>query len=148
MFDINLFITAEIEQDLEQKIEIADKVDMLIKLINYENEFPEYAEEISNLYYLNTSERYDSSEYFITEDDKEFILEYASATGNFDKTKVLLNDILSSYKGEMNYDEVIANAQNEISPITNIEDYEFSSKKIQVSESQSKRSYKGFIYPK
>ncbi len=148
MFDIELLITDEIEHILKQKEKIEDKIKILIRLINYETEFPEYAEEISSLYTLSTGERYECSEYFLTDDDTEFILEYAAATDNLKKTKELLNNILSSNDDGTNYDEIISFAQNEISSVSNIDDFDLSEKVDEnIGGNQKRRRYKGFIYP-
>ena len=148
MFNIDLLINDTIESILEQKEKISDKVEVLIKLVDYENEFSEYADDISDFYSQNTNERYENSHYYLNDDDKEFIIEYAVTTENIAKTKALLNDILSTADGEMDYDEVISSAQNEITSIANIGDFDLSGDKDNSGIAKdTRRSYKGFLYP-
>ena len=148
MFNIDLLINDTIESILEQKEKISDKVEVLIKLVDYENEFSEYADDISDFYSQNTNERYENSHYYLNDDDKEFIIEYAVTTENITKTKALLNDILSTADGEMDYDEVISSAQNEITSIANIGDFDLSNNEDNSGIAKdTRRSYKGFLYP-
>lgn len=142
MFDIDLLIIDEIEHILENTDSVAEKAKILMQLLEYETEFPEIAQEIEVFYIDQTDERYETSEHYLSEDDKEFIIEYAEATNSIEKTKELINKLSNLSSGAFDYDEIISSAQNEISPISSIDSFETSD--VSKNDTDIRSSYKSF----
>ena len=137
MFEISNLIVDDIKILLSKAETVKDKAEILLRLLEYEK----------------TDTRYDVSQYYLTSDDKEFILEYAEKTNDLDKTVALINNLCSCTSGSdgLDYDEIITLANNEISVISDISDFEFLDKETSTSsknEIETRRPYKNFIYPK
>ena len=125
MFEISNLIVDDIKILLSKAETVKDKAEILLRLLEYDENFLEHAAAISEKYFEKPDTRYDVSQYYLTSDDKEFILEYAEKTNDLDKT--------------------------EISVISDISDFEFLDKETSTSsknEIETRRPYKNFIYPK
>ena len=148
MFDIELLITDEIATFLEKANNTTEKAQILVRLLEYDREFPEIATEIEAFYIEQTGERYKTSEHYLNEDDKELVNEYATATEHYAKTKELINKLANISAGMYDYDEVVSSAQNEISPISNIDDFDLSEVEIYQSSEEFRSPYSSFPIPK
>lgn len=126
MFSIENLITADIDKIIGQKINNRAKAEVLLNLIEFEENYVDQSEEIGKLWFSKTGERYSSSAYFLSNDDKEFLLEYAEKIGNFENVKKLLDKLCSINEGVYDYDEVISEAENEINIISDISNAMFS----------------------
>ena len=153
MFEISNLIVDDIKILLSKAETVKDKAEILLRLLEYDENFLEHAAAISEKYFEKPDTRYDVSQYYLTSDDKEFILEYAEKTNDLDKTVALINNLCSCTSGSdgLDYDEIITLANNEISVISDISDFEFLDKETSTSsknEIETRRPYKNFIYPK
>ena len=73
-----------------------------------------------------TEERYPVGEYSISDSDKKFVIEYAKEKNSLEKTKELINKLCSTKDGVIDYDDIIAEAEIEITTIQNIDSFEFT----------------------
>lgn len=126
MFDIDFLLIKPLSQQLEKIENYRDKVEFLFKVIEFDKYFSQYSDEIKDCWYEITGERYLTENYIIGRNDRLFISDYAFETRNIIKVKDLINKLCSLSDGVYDYDEVIAAAENEISVIRNIDDFEFT----------------------
>jgi hypothetical protein len=126
MFDIDFLLIKPLSQQLEKIENYRDKVEFLFKVIEFDKYFSQYSDEIKDCWYEITGERYTTENYIIGRNDRLFISDYAFETRNILKVKDLINKLCSLSDGVYDYDEIIATAENEISVIRNIDDFEFT----------------------
>lgn len=82
--------------------------------------------DISKLWYDNTGTPYVATYHYIYEDDKPLILDYAESVNDLDKVKALINKLGSISDGVYDYDDIIAQAKNEVNTIRSLDDFDFS----------------------
>lgn len=140
MFEIDYLITSSVYDRLNAHSCIEDKTDFLLKLIDFDINFPDIADEISCFWYENTGERYNSEEYFIDSSTRALIFEYAAYTNNIQKVKGLINKLLSVNDGVYAYDEIVGEVENEMSVISCIDDFEFTDNVVQSNIGNKKTS--------
>ncbi len=126
MFSIDFLITRNIEYLLNKAENIVDKTEILLQLIEFPRYFSEYMQEISEKWYIHTNTRYNEEEYIIPDDDMNFIREYADKINNITKVKELINKLASLKDGVYDYDAIMAEAENDISLFTHIDDFNFT----------------------
>jgi hypothetical protein len=126
MLDIDALITNKVADKLNKLQTIRQKADLLLKLADYEIYFPELFDDISTHWYNITGTQYVSADHYIYEGDKSLILDYAESVNSLDKVKKLINKLGSLSDGVYDYDEVITQAENEISTIRTIDDFDFT----------------------
>ena len=126
MFSIDFLITRNIEYLLNKAENIVDKTEILLHLIEFPRYFSEYMQEISEKWYIHTNTRYNEEEYIIPDDDMNFIREYADKINNITKVKELINKLASLKDGVYDYDAIMAEAENDISLCTHIDDFNFT----------------------
>ena len=133
MFDIKYLLIAPLAKQLENLSDFKEKAEFLLKLINFEIYFKKYADDISESWYRETEERYCSENYSFIFSDKAFIIQYADKTQNIGKVIELINKLCSP--DVFDYDNVIAETENETAIIANIDDFEFSEETEPIKQS-------------
>lgn len=133
MFDIKCLLIAPLAKQLENLSDFKEKVEFLLKLINFEIYFKKYADDISESWYRETEERYCSENYSFIFSDKAFIIQYADKIQNIDKVIKLINKLCNP--DVFDYDTIIAETENETSIIANIDDFEFSEETEPIKQS-------------
>ena len=77
MFDIDYLLIEPLKEHLNSLQNIEYQVLFLFQLIDFEKNFAEYSNKISDNWYKMTEERYPAEEYSFSDNDKKFIIEYA-----------------------------------------------------------------------
>ena len=126
MFDIDYLLIEPLKEHLNSLQNIEYQVLFLFQLIDFEKNFAEYSNKISDNWYKMTEERYPVGEYSFSDNDKKFIIEYAKEKNNLEKAKELINKLCNTKDGVLDYDDIIAEAENEITTIQNIDSFEFT----------------------
>lgn len=126
MFDIENLITKSMQTRLDSIKNTDEQAVFLLRLIDFEANFKDDAVEIAKLWFENTQERYSSGEHYIDDDTKALIYRYARFTGSIEKVKNVINKLLSIDDGVYDYDSVIAEMEEEMLLLRNIDDFEFS----------------------
>lgn len=134
MFDIKCLLIAPLAKQLENLSDFKEKAEFLLKLINFEIYFKKYADDISESWYRETEERYCSENYSFIFSDKVFIIQYADKIQNIGKVIELINKLCSP--DVFDYDNVIAETENETAIIANIDDFEFSEETVPIEQNK------------
>lgn len=134
MFDIKCLLIAPLAKQLENLSDFKEKAEFLLKLINFEIYLKKYADDISESWYRETEERYCSENYSFIFSDKAFIIQYADKTQNIGKVIELINKLCSP--DVFDYDNVIAETENETAIIANIDDFEFSEETVPIEQNK------------
>ena len=140
MFDIKYLLIAPLAKQLENLSDFKEKAEFLLKLINFEIYIKKYADDISESWYRETEERYCSENYSFIFSDKAFIIQYADKTQNIGKVIELINKLCSP--DVFDYDNVIAETENETAIIANIDDFEFSEEPAQTEQTKTDKKTK------
>ena len=142
MFDIDFLLIEPLKEHLNSLQNIEYQVLFLFQLIDFEKNFAEYSNKISDNWYKMTEERYPVGEYSFSDNDKKFIIEYAKEKNSLEKAKELINKLCNTKDGVLDYDDIIAEAENEITTIQNIDGFEFTdiSKKSVTSDKAKKHT--------
>lgn len=140
MFDIEFLLIEPLREHLYSLKNIEYQVLFLFQVIEFEKNFKHYSQKIYDYWYEMTEERYPIGEYSVSENDKSFILEYAKEKNNLSKVKELINKLCNCNDGVLDYDDIIAEAENEISTIQNIDSFEFT--ETEQSSEQNKKDVK------
>lgn len=127
MFDIKYLFIPEIKNIFDEISDYGDKVEFLFKLLDFEIYFKKYADKISQHWINETQERYSSEDYAFMINEKPFVMEYALKTQNTEKIFDLINKLCNP--DVYDYDNVIADAENDTAVIANIDDFEFTDDK-------------------
>lgn len=134
MFDIKYLLIAPLAKQLENLSDFKEKAEFLLKLINFEIYLKKYADDISESWYRETEERYCSENYSFIFSDKVFIIQYADKIQNIGKVIELINKLCSP--DVFDYDNVIAETENETAIIANIDDFEFSEETVPIEQNK------------
>lgn len=134
MFDIKCLLIAPLAKQLENLSDFKEKAEFLLKLINFEIYLKKYADDISESWYRETEERYCSENYSFIFSDKVFIIQYADKIQNIGKVIELINKLCSP--DVFDYDNVIAETENETAIIANIDDFEFSEETVPIEQNK------------
>ena len=126
MFDIDYLLINPLEEHLYSLKNIEYQVFFLFQLLEFDKNFKEYSDKISDHWYEMTEEQYPISGYTLSESDKIFIIEYAKEINNLSKVKKLINKLCNCKDGVLDYDDIMAEAENEISTIQNINNFDFT----------------------
>ena len=120
-FNIDDLLAPCVKDKLSEYNDCADKAQLLIALVDYD--IPTLngllfgkaeIEEIEAYYEDKTGVPYQQPEYGLTEDEKEFILEYAAKINNYGKVKALINDIYAEKEDGENEGDAITAAKREL----------------------------------
>ena len=126
VFDIDYLLIEPLKKHLYSLKSIEYQVLFLLQLIDFEINFKEYSNKIASNWYEMTEERYREGEYSLADSDKKFVLEYAREKNSLDKAKDLINKLCNCKDGVLDYDDIIAEAENEISTIQDISNFKFT----------------------
>jgi hypothetical protein len=149
MFDIDNLIIAEMKEKIEKAANDVEKTKILLNLTDFSENYPEYKEKIDEYYFEKTGESYDISEHFLSLDDVELISEFASKN-DYEKAKSVINKFCNTQDETYDYDTLVAEITKSLSPIVNIDDFEFTAAQAKAKKEKStenRRNLDDFPFP-
>ncbi|MBR1442864.1 MAG: hypothetical protein IJ583_04950 [Firmicutes bacterium] len=136
LFTIRNLISGSIKKELDNAAAFESKLQILLKLMDYESEYPDKADEIAETYQSMTGERYENGSFYISDDDREFLREFSSKTKKFSDVINLIDKICNSSNDFYDHDAIIEEATKKMSIITDIENLEFIEHKTEESDKE------------
>lgn len=136
LFSVKNLITEKFKLLIENTKDFSEKLNILLRLLDYETEYPENAEEIAEIYYKRTDERYENGTFYISDDDREFLLEFAEKVRKFDEVVLLLDKICNSGNDLYDHDTVIDEAIKKMSIIKDINSIEILEEKNEKTDNK------------
>lgn len=132
IFDIKYLFIPEISKKFNAISDYAEKVEFIFRLLDFDINFKEYADKINDNWINNVDERYSAENYAFMTNEKNLITEYACKTQDTEKLFELINKLCNPEIYD--YDTVVAEAENSIAIIANIDDFEFTDFDTEISE--------------
>lgn len=132
MFDIKYLLIPEISGNFNAISDYTEKVEFIFRLLDFDIHFREYADKINENWINEAEERYSAEDYTFMTSEKPFVIEYACKVRNTEKLLDLINKLCNPEVYD--YDTVIDEAENSISVIANIDDYEFTDFDVRKTE--------------